>query len=346
MLARQQELLRKQNLARLEMSAELLRQEPESTHRPQLLAPEAPLRPPEGAEELQRRGAMLVLRHSSTPMLALPPQGPPGPGPPTPPRESARRAPRKGGRSPASARPSESKETSGARLWAQDGSEDEPPKDSDGEDPEMVPAEGRDPTLGQAPTGGTSSEGKGLFSGPMLPPPLHLGFPYAVSPFFHTGTMGGLSTDGEEATAPEDVSKWTVDDVCSFVGGLSGCGEYASVFREQGIDGETLPLLTEEHLLTTMGLKLGPALKIRAQVAKRLGRVFYMASFPVALPLQPPTLRVPEQELALTVGEQPSPAVALSPYGGGRPPAGQASPKQENGMSLLPGPADPSQPLC
>lgn len=43
------------------------------------------------------------------------------------------------------------------------------------------------------------------------------------------GTMGGLSTDGEEATAPEDVSKWTVDDVCSFVGGLSGCGEYASV---------------------------------------------------------------------------------------------------------------------
>lgn len=38
------------------------------------------------------------------------------------------------------------------------------------------------------------------------------------------------------------------------------------VFREQGIDGETLPLLTEEHLLTTMGLKLGPALKIRAQV--------------------------------------------------------------------------------
>lgn len=38
------------------------------------------------------------------------------------------------------------------------------------------------------------------------------------------------------------------------------------VFREQAIDGETLPLLTEEHLLNTMGLKLGPALKIRSQV--------------------------------------------------------------------------------
>ncbi|XP_044890813.1 sterile alpha motif domain-containing protein 11 isoform X4 [Felis catus] len=266
MLARQQELLRKQNLARLEMSAELLRQkELESAHRPQLLAPEAALRPADGAEELQRRGAMLVLRHSSAPLLALPPQGPPGPGPPTPPREPVRRAPRKGGPSPASA---------------------------------------------------------------------------------HSSTMGGLFMDGEEATAPEDLSKWTVDDVCSFVGGLSGCGEYAPVFREQGIDGETLPLLTEEHLLTTMGLKLGPALKIRAQVAKRLGRVFYMASFPVALPLQPPTLRAPEREL--TSGEQAlSPALAPSPYGGGHPPAGRASPKQENGtVALLPGPADPSQPLC
>ncbi|XP_077930085.1 sterile alpha motif domain-containing protein 11 isoform X4 [Halichoerus grypus] len=266
MLARQQELLRKQNLARLEMSAELLRQkELESAHRPQLLAPEAALRPSEGAEELQRRGAMLVLRHSSAPLLALPPQGPPGPGPPTPPREPVRRALRKGGPSPASA---------------------------------------------------------------------------------HSSTMGGLFMDGEEATAPEDLSKWTVDDVCSFVGGLSGCGEYAPVFREQGIDGETLPLLTEEHLLTTMGLKLGPALKIRAQVAKRLGRVFYMASFPVALPLQPPTLRAPEREL--TSGEQPlSPTMAPSPYGGGHPPAGRASPKQENGtVALLPGPAEPPQPLC
>lgn len=156
------------------------------------------------------------------------------------------------------------------------------------------------------------------------------------------------------------------------------------VFREQGIDGETLPLLTEEHLLTTMGLKLGPALKIRAQVsaswgqespdnggsalrlfvaasqqassppprpvspqvAKRLGRVFYMASFPVALPLQAPTLRAPEREL--TSGEQPlSPTMAPSPYGGGHPPAGRASPKQENGtVALLPGPAEPPQPLC
>lgn len=346
MFARQQELLRKQNLARLELPADLLRQKELEGVRPQLLAPEAALRPNDGAEELQRRGALLLLNHGAAPLLALPPQGPPGSGPPTPSRDSARRAPRKGGPGSASARPSESKEMTGARLWAQDGSEDEPPKDSDGEDPEAAAAGCRGPTPGQAPAGGAGAEGKGLFSGSTLPPPLPLGFPYAVSPYFHTGAVGGLSVDGEEAPAPEDVSKWTVDDVCNFVGGLSGCGEYTRVFREQGIDGETLPLLTEEHLLSTMGLKLGPALKIRAQVARRLGRVFYMASFPVALPLQPPTLRAPERELG--TGEQPlSPKTATSPYGGGHTLAGRASPKQENGtLALLPGAPDPSQPLC
>ncbi|XP_011768597.3 sterile alpha motif domain-containing protein 11 isoform X3 [Macaca nemestrina] len=346
MFARQQELLRKQNLARLELPADLLRQKELEGARPQLLAPEAALRPNDGAEELQRRGALLVLNHGAAPLLALPPQGPPGSGPPTPSRDSARRAPRKGGPGSASARPSESKEMTGARLWAQDGSEDEPPKDSDGEDPEAAAAGCRGPTPGQAPAGGAGAEGKGLFSGSTLPPPLPLGFPYAVSPYFHTGAVGGLSVDGEEAPAPEDVSKWTVDDVCNFVGGLSGCGEYTRVFREQGIDGETLPLLTEEHLLSTMGLKLGPALKIRAQVARRLGRVFYMASFPVALPLQPPILRAPERELG--TGEQPlSPKTATSPYGGGHTLAGRASPKQENGtLALLPGAPDPSQPVC
>ncbi|XP_051695456.2 sterile alpha motif domain-containing protein 11 isoform X2 [Oryctolagus cuniculus] len=338
-LARQQELLRKQSLARLEMSAELLRhKELESTHRPQLLAPEATLRAPDSADELQRRGALLVLKHSAAPLLALPPQGPPGPGPPTPPRDLARRAPRKAGSGSADPRPSESKDTTGSGLWAQDGSEDEPPKDSDGEDQEVAAAGTQGSTPGQAPGARIGAE-KGLLSGSSLPPPLPLGFPY-----FHTGAVGGLFADGE-ATAPEDVSKWTVDDVCSFVGGLSGCGEYARVFKEQGIDGETLPLLTEEHLLTTMGLKLGPALKIRAQVARRLGRVFYMASFPMALPLQPPTLRGPEPELA--TGEQPLSPAATSPYGGTQPCASRDSPRQENGSgALLPGAPDPSQPLC
>ena len=89
-----------------------------------------------------------------------------------------------------------------------------------------------------------------------------------------------------------------------------------------------------------------PHQAISLQVARRLGRVFYVASFPVALPLQPPTLRAPERELG--TGEQPlSPTTATSPYGGGHALAGRTSPKQENGtLALLPGAPDPSQPLC
>lgn len=45
---------------------------------------------------------------------------------------------------------------------------------------------------------------------------------------------------------------------------------FCQVFREQAIDGETLALLTEEHLLNHMGLKLGPALKIRSQVLEQM----------------------------------------------------------------------------
>uniref|UniRef100_A0A3Q1B694 SAM domain-containing protein n=1 Tax=Amphiprion ocellaris TaxID=80972 RepID=A0A3Q1B694_AMPOC len=144
---------------------------------------------------------------------------------------------------------------------------------------------------------------------------LPFGFPYA-NPYFHTGSLGGLFMDGEDsatANPAEDISKWSVEDVCGFISSLAGCAEYTQVFREQAIDGETLPLLTEEHLLTTMGLKLGPALKIRSQVARRVGRLFYMTGFPLAFPFPP------------------SAAFSSSPYSGPTP--GCSSPKQENGNS-------------
>ncbi|XP_069597570.1 sterile alpha motif domain-containing protein 11 isoform X4 [Ranitomeya imitator] len=114
MFARQQEILRKQNLARLEMSAEIIRQkELENLHRQRLLAgdpltlhpglpPDHPaLRNmhelPEGhplREELSRRNAMLVLRHNNTPLLSLNHQGVPSVPPPKE-SQSARRTSRK-----------------------------------------------------------------------------------------------------------------------------------------------------------------------------------------------------------------------------------------------------------
>uniref|UniRef100_A0A8D2JFI5 Sterile alpha motif domain containing 11 n=1 Tax=Varanus komodoensis TaxID=61221 RepID=A0A8D2JFI5_VARKO len=327
--ARQQEMLRKQNLARLEMSAEIIRQkEMENLHRQRLLAgdpinlhpglpPDHPaLRSvhdiPEGhplRDELSRRNAMLVLRHNNTPLLSLNHHGAPSASTTPPKEQGSRRGSRKSAHHRAEAPgQSESKELSESRP--PDGNDEEmkdSESDADVSDEKLdnlkaesggaatEPKEGKETAkacdgakeLGELPAGqnapcsSTSAESPSHLLGPAIskpeakylppaslppPQPLPFGFPYTMSPYFHAGTMGGLFLDGEESPALEDVSKWTVEDVCSFVGGLAGCGEYTQVFREQAIDGETLPLLTEEHLLNNMGLKLGPALKIRSQV--------------------------------------------------------------------------------
>ncbi|XP_063001177.1 sterile alpha motif domain-containing protein 11 isoform X3 [Elgaria multicarinata webbii] len=407
--ARQQEMLRKQNLARLEMSAEIIRQkEMENLHRQRLLAgdpinlhpglpPDHPaLRNvhdlPEGhplRDELSRRNAMLVLRHNNTPLLSLNPHGVPSAST-TPPKEpGSRRGSRKSAHHRAEAPgQSESKELSESRP--PDGN-DEEMKDSESdadvsdEKPDGLKVEsggggGGEPkeckeaakacdgtkelselSAGQnAPCSSAIAESPSPLLGPVIskpeakylppaslppPQPLPFGFPYTMSPYFHAGTMGGLFLDGEESPALEDISKWTVEDVCSFVANLAGCAEYVQVFREQAIDGETLPLLTEEHLLNNMGLKLGPALKIRSQVAKRVGRVLYVAGFPMAFPLQPPGLRPPDRDLPpAELRPSSTGSVASSPYNSTLIPASRISPKQENGNPLLAGLNDAAKP--
>ena len=42
-------------------------------------------------------------------------------------------------------------------------------------------------------------------------------------------------------------------------------------FRTQGIDGSTLILLKEDHLVTTMKMRLGSVLKFKAALAKKMG---------------------------------------------------------------------------
>lgn len=46
----------------------------------------------------------------------------------------------------------------------------------------------------------------------------------------------------------------------------TGCQEIAEEFRAQEIDGQALLLLKEDHLMSTMNIKLGPALKIYARI--------------------------------------------------------------------------------
>lgn len=53
--------------------------------------------------------------------------------------------------------------------------------------------------------------------------------------------MGSLFIDGEDsgtANTVEDISKWSVEDVCGFISSLAGCAEYTQV-RTQAEVGKT-----------------------------------------------------------------------------------------------------------
>ncbi|XP_051543272.1 polyhomeotic-like protein 3 isoform X2 [Myxocyprinus asiaticus] len=79
-------------------------------------------------------------------------------------------------------------------------------------------------------------------------------------------------TSPVDPVSPIDVSpcpkpaQWSVDQVSSFISNLPGCQDIAESFRAQEIDGQALLLLTEDHLMSAMNVKLGPALKICARI--------------------------------------------------------------------------------
>ncbi|XP_008317038.1 sterile alpha motif domain-containing protein 11 isoform X2 [Cynoglossus semilaevis] len=410
--ARQQEMLRKQNLARLEMSAELLRQkELENLHQRQqqqqrllgsdslgALPPGLPsdhpaLRSlheiPEGhplREELVRRSnAMLVLRHGATaPLLTLnhhqqqQQQQQQQPGTSSTLKDSLaqnstaeteaesrkhlRRGPQMELRAGHHTREREGRGRDGDRDRDRD-LQDEEMKDSDSEtemcserqesmsarstskprdretdggketgskgvcDTAKEPGESSDRLSAPCSSAGTESPSRHLFTpglskadvkyhlppgfGPPLPglhtQPFPFGFPY-INPYFHTGSVGSLLMDGEDsatANPAEDISKWSVEDVCGFISSLAGCAEYT-------------------------------------QVARRVGRLFYMTGFPLAFPFPPyASLRPTDRDSLTTPSDAPAPlslslphrptstSSSSSPYSGPTP--GCSSPKQENG---------------
>ncbi|XP_029539407.1 polyhomeotic-like protein 2 isoform X1 [Oncorhynchus nerka] len=65
---------------------------------------------------------------------------------------------------------------------------------------------------------------------------------------------------------PNDSTKWNVEEVYEFIHSLPGCHEIADEFRSQEIDGQAMLLLKEDHLMSAMNIKLGPALKIYAHI--------------------------------------------------------------------------------
>ncbi|KAM8796376.1 polyhomeotic-like protein 2 [Eudromia elegans] len=82
-------------------------------------------------------------------------------------------------------------------------------------------------------------------------------------PDVHVRELAGLG----HRFLPSEPSKWNVEDVYEFIRSLPGCQEIAEEFRAQEIDGQALLLLKEDHLMSTMNIKLGPALKIYARIS-------------------------------------------------------------------------------
>ncbi|XP_067673372.1 neurofilament heavy polypeptide-like [Haliotis asinina] len=66
-----------------------------------------------------------------------------------------------------------------------------------------------------------------------------------------------------------DIRHWSVEDVCCFLKGLEGCSVYVDTFRRNGIDGNTLLLLTSDTLVKSLGMKVGAATFLTDAVRRR-----------------------------------------------------------------------------
>ncbi|TKS82201.1 Polyhomeotic-like protein 1 [Collichthys lucidus] len=85
------------------------------------------------------------------------------------------------------------------------------------------------------------------------------------APTSDSSAPGSLPLEGANFLSATP-GQWSVEEVCRFISSLQGCEELAAQFLSQEIDGQALLLLREEHLISTMNIKLGPALKICASI--------------------------------------------------------------------------------
>ncbi|XP_019637417.1 PREDICTED: polyhomeotic-like protein 3 isoform X5 [Branchiostoma belcheri] len=79
-------------------------------------------------------------------------------------------------------------------------------------------------------------------------------------------SFGSTDTELDLGPANPNPARWSVEEVWEFIRSLPGCSDFADEFRAQEIDGQALMLLKEDHLMSAMNMKLGPALKICARI--------------------------------------------------------------------------------
>ncbi|XP_058259897.1 polyhomeotic-like protein 2b isoform X3 [Hemibagrus wyckioides] len=121
--------------------------------------------------------------------------------------------------------------------------------------------------LPSQPSQGESSPCSDISSYEEPPSPLSAASSSPVGP-----PRGPSTSDPEDVPTlsehflPCDPTKWNVQEVFEFIHSLPGCQEIADEFRSQEIDGQAMLLLKEDHLMSAMNIKLGPALKIFARI--------------------------------------------------------------------------------
>ncbi|XP_041752725.1 polyhomeotic-like protein 3 isoform X1 [Coregonus clupeaformis] len=81
-----------------------------------------------------------------------------------------------------------------------------------------------------------------------------------------TFISSGEQTAGGRQECSDNPTQWSVEQVCSYINSLPGGRDISEEFRSHEIDGQALLLLTEDHLMTAMNIKLGPALKLCAHI--------------------------------------------------------------------------------
>ena len=77
----------------------------------------------------------------------------------------------------------------------------------------------------------------------------------------HTGYRTELGTFTRKP------KEWDTEEVAEFLN-LQGFGDHAEQFSEGEVDGESMFLLKEHHLIEKFGMKLGPALKLLDTISR------------------------------------------------------------------------------
>ncbi|KAK7886926.1 hypothetical protein WMY93_026547 [Mugilogobius chulae] len=114
-------------------------------------------------------------------------------------------------------------------------------------------------------SGEASSDGEDDVSASVSPTSSSRSGSRAEAPQSDCSAPGAVPLDGSSFLSSTP-AQWSVDEVCRFISSLQGCEELAAQFLSQEIDGQALLLLREDHLISTMNIKLGPALKICASI--------------------------------------------------------------------------------